>query len=328
MRTSRILHVVAISALAASVLVAQSGRAGQNSRNSKSFDVMETTIQSVHDAYKSGRLTAHQLVQAYLDRIKAYDQQGPNLHLVITLNPKALEEADRLDAAYKASGPVGPLHGIPVLLKDQVDAAGMPTTLNSVLLKDYMPPKDAFVTAKLKKAGAIILAKMALGEYGGGDTYGSLLGESRNPYDLMRTVGGSSGGTGGGLAANFGTVGIGQEFAASTRRPASFNSLVGMRPSTGLVSRTGVWDGWPSIRGSLTPMARTVTDLAKLLDVMVGYDPEDPVTAMGVGQVPKSYTAFLDQNALKGARLGVLRNTNPSAFDQNAPDYKSVAALF
>jgi len=317
---------VTLFALGTSLLAVQSLRGVQNSP--KPFDVMETTIRDVQDAYKSGRLTAHQLVQTYLDRIKAYDQQGPKLNTIITLNPKALEEADKLDAALKASGFVGPLHGIPVLLKDQVDVAGLPTTLGSVVMKDYIPTRDAFVTDKLKKAGAIILAKVTLGEYAGGDTYGSLFGETRNPYDLLRTVGGSSGGTAAGLTANFATVGIGQEFAASTRRPATWNSIAGLRPSTGLVSRTGVWDGWPSIRGSLAPMARTVTDLARLLDVMVGYDTEDPVTALGVGQVPKTYTDSLDRNALKGSRLGVLRETNASSFDPDSTDFKNVAAVF
>ncbi len=292
------------------------------------FDVTEATIEDVHNAYKAGTLTVRQLVQMHLDRIAAYDQQGPKINSIITLNPKALEEADRLDAAFRTSGFVGPLHGIPLLMKDQVDVAGMPTTLGSTFLKDYVPTQDAFVTDKLKKAGAIILAKTTLGEWAGGDTYGSLFGETRNPYDLRRTVGGSSGGTAAGLTANFGMIGVGQEFAASTRRPATWNSVVGMRPTTGLVSRTGVWVGWPSIRGVLAPMARTVTDVAKLLDVMAGYDTEDPATALGYGQIPKTYTAFLDRNGLRGARLGVLRDTNPSAFDPDSTDYKNVAAVF
>jgi Asp-tRNA(Asn)/Glu-tRNA(Gln) amidotransferase A subunit family amidase len=264
----------------------------------------------------------------YLARIEAYDQQGPKLNSVITLNPKALEEADRLDAAFRRSGLVGSLHGIPVVLKDQVDVAGLPTTLGSVVMKDYIPTRDAFVTEQLKKAGAIILAKVTLGEMAGGDTYGSLFGITRNPYDLLRTAGGSSGGTAVGVTANFATVGVGQELAASTRRPSAWNSLVGMRPSAGLVSRSGVWAGWPSIRGSLTPMARTVTDLARLLDVMVGYDPEDPVTALGVGQTPRTYTASLDRNGLRGARIGILRETLAPNSDPNSDDFKKVTAAF
>jgi len=324
MTTTRSVLVATVLALAASMLRTQV-RAGQSPRQ---FDVMETTIQDIHNGFRTGTITARRLVQIYLDRIKAYDQQGPKLNTIITLNPKALEEADRLDTAFRTSGMVGPLHGIPVLMKDQVDVGGLPTTLGSVILKDYVPSRDAFVTDKLKKAGAIILAKVTLGEYAAGDTYGSLFGDTRNPYDLARTVGGSSGGTAAGLAANFGAVGIGQEFAASTRRPATWNSVVGLRPSTGLVSRSGVWDGWPSIRGSLAPMARTVEDAARLLDVMVGYDAEDPVTALGVGHSPRSYVDALDRGGLKGARLGVLRDTNASTFDPESADFKNVAAVF
>ena len=162
-----------------------------NVMSQPSFDVMETTVAQIHRGYESGTLTVRQLVQLYLDRIEAYDKNGPRINSVITLNAKALEEADRLDAAYRRSGFVGPLHGIPVMLKDQIDAAGMPTTLGSVLFKDYYPDHDAFVTAKLREAGAIILAKVTLGEMAAGDTHGSLFGSTRNPYALDRTVGGS-----------------------------------------------------------------------------------------------------------------------------------------
>src|SRR5712691_13310465 len=160
----------------------------------KPFHLQEATIEDVHEAYKSGQLTSHQLVQLYLNRIEAYDKKGPSINAIITVNPKALEEADRLDAAFKASGFVGPLHGIPVIIKDQMDAKGMPTTLGSILFKDYYPDRDSFVAEKLRKAGAIILAKTTLGELGGGDTHGSLFGSTRNLYGLERTVGGSSGG--------------------------------------------------------------------------------------------------------------------------------------
>ena len=276
---------------------------GCSSSHIQPFHLLEATIEDVHNAYESGDLTSRQLVQLYLDRIEAYDKNGPNINSIITLNPQALEEADRLDAAFNASGFVGPLHGIPVIVKDQADAKGMPTTLGSVLLKDYFPEKDSFAVAKLREAGAIILGKSTLGEWGGGDTYGSLFGVTRNPYALDRTVGGSSGGTGGSISANFATVGVGQEGFASIRRPSTWNSLVGMRPTGGLISRSGVYAGWPSINGSLGPMTRTVKDLATLLDALVGYDPEDPLTAQGVGNIPDSYTDFLDNNGLQGARL-------------------------
>jgi amidase len=294
----------------------------------KKFELVEATIEDVHAEYKAGRLTARALVRAYLDRIEAYDKNGPKLNTVISVNPKALEEADALDAAYKKSGPVGPLHGIPVVLKDQMDVAGIPTTLGSLVFKDVVPTRDAFVTDKLKKAGAIVIAKVTLGEMGGGDSYGSLYGASRNPYDPERTVGGSSGGTGGAVAANFATIGVGQEGFASIRRPSAWNSIVGMRPTPGLVSRSGVWAGWPSRRGSLGPMTRTVTDAAKLLDVMVGYDPDDPVTALGVGKAPASYTTFLDKNGLKGARIGILRTPMGYTTEPDSADFKTVTGIF
>jgi Asp-tRNA(Asn)/Glu-tRNA(Gln) amidotransferase A subunit family amidase len=292
------------------------------------FQLMEATVESVHAAFKSGQLTSHQLVQMYLDRIEAYDKQGPTINSIITLNKNALAEADALDAAYKASGPVGSLHGIPVLLKDQFDAAGFPTTLGSVLLKDYRPARGAVVSEKLKAAGAIILGKVTLGELGGGDSYGSLFGVTRNPYDLERTAGGSSGGTGASVAANFSTIGVGEEGFSSIRRPSAWNNLVGMRPTAGLVSRSGMWDGWPGMNGSLGPMTRTVEDLAKLLDVMVGYDAEDPLTAYGVGHIPSSYTKFLDKDGLKGARIGVIRESIIGNSEPASEDFKQVDAAY
>jgi amidase len=295
----------------------------------QSFQLMETTVADVHNAYKAGKLTVRRLTQMYLDRIEAYDKNGPKINCVITVNPKALEQADKLDSAYKAGGPVGPLHGIPVVLKDQMDVAGLPTTLGAIVMKDNVPVRDSFVVEKLKKAGAIMLAKVTLGEMGGGDTFGSLFGETRNPYDLERTVGGSSGGTGAAVSANFATIGVGQEGFASIRRPSTWNSIVGMRPTPGLVSRSGVWAGWPSKNGSLGPMTRTVTDLAALLDVMVGYDPDDPITALGFGKVPSaSYTKFLDRNGLKGARIGILRESMGSSSEPDSEDFKKVTALF
>lgn len=292
------------------------------------FQLIETTIERVHAAYKSGQLTSHQLVQLYLNRIEAYDKNGPKINAIINLNPKALEDADKLDASFKTSGLVGPLHGIPIIIKDQVDAKGMPTTLGSVLLKDYYPEKDAFVVEKLRKAGAIILAKGTLGELGGGDTYGTLFGVTRNPYALDRTVGGSSGGPGASISSNFAMVAVGQEGSASIRRPSTWNDLVGMRPTAGLVSRSGVSDGWPYVRTSLGPMARTVRDLATLLDVMVGYDSEDPVTAYGVGHVSGSYTNFLDPKGLKGSRLGILRESIGMNSEPNSEDFRNVSEIF
>jgi Asp-tRNA(Asn)/Glu-tRNA(Gln) amidotransferase A subunit family amidase len=223
---------------------------------------------------------------------------------------------------------VGPLHGIPVLVKDEIDAAGMPTTLGTLVFKDYRPPRGAFAIERLTKAGAIILGKTTLSEYAAGDTYGSMFGASRNPYDLERTVGGSSGGSGCATAANFATVAIGEETLASIRRPGAWNAVVALRPTPGLVSRSGMWDGYPSPTAQMGPMARTVRDLAQLLDAMVGYDPDDPVTALGIGQAPPSYTKALDRNGLKGARIGVLRESIGLNSEPDSDDFKKVDAVF
>lgn len=293
-----------------------------------SFNVLETTIADVHAGYKSGQLTCRQLVQVYLDRIDTYDKQGPAINAILNINPEALKEADRLDEAFKVSGFVGPLHGIPMIMKDQGDVAGMPTTLGSVLFKIYYPDRDAFVVEKLKRAGAIILAKATLGELGGGDTHGSLFGSTKNPYDLERTAGGSSGGSGASVSANFCTVAVGQEGFASIRRPSTWNGIAGMRPTAGLVSRSGVYAGWPSVNGSLGPMARSVTDLAKLLDAMTGYDPDDPVTARGVGRIQDSFVKFLDKSGLDGARVGILRQSMGYDAEPGSQDFNKVSEVF
>ena len=294
----------------------------------RTFRLLETTIDDIQAAFDVGELSARKLIQLYLDRIEAYDRKGPNINSIITTNPQAVEEADRLDAAFEASGRVGPLHAVPVILKDQIDAQGMPTTLGSVVFKDYFPDRDAFVVAKLKKAGAIILAKATLGEMGRGDTHGSLFGSTRNPYDLDRTVGGSSGGPAASVAANFGAVAVGQEAFASLRRPSAWNGVVGMRPTAGLVSRSGVYSGWPGTIGSLGPMTRTVRDLAALLDVLVGYDPEDPITALGVGHGPRTYTEFLDEGGLKGARIGILAEPMGFESEPESEDFMKVSRVF
>ena len=312
-RAKRMSPVVALGGLAIVLILLPLQRLQSQD---KPFQVMEATIKDVHDAYKSRTLTARQLVQLYLDRIEAYDKKGPTINSVININPKALEEADRLDAAMR-SGFVGPLHGIPVVLKDMIDVAGLPTTYGSSIMKNFVPTRDAFVVEKLKKAGAIILAKVTLGEFAGGDTYGSLFGETHNPYDVLRTVGGSSGGTGASVAANFSTIGIGQEGFASISRPAAWNNIVGLRPTPGLVSG-----------GGLGPMTRTVTDLATVLDVIAGYDPESPETALGVGQVPETYTRFLDANGLKGARIGILREPMGYFSEPQSEDFKNVTSVF
>ena len=292
------------------------------------FNVVEATIEDIHAAFKAGTLTARQLVQSYLDRIAAYDKKGPGINALVSLNPHALEEADKLDAAFKKGGLVGPFHGIPIIMKDQADVDGMPTTMGSILFEGHMPGRDCTVAARLKKAGAIFIGKSTLGEMGAGDTHGSLFGSTRCVYDLERTAGGSSGGSGAAVSANFCAVAIGQEGFASIRRPSIWNGVVGMRPTAGLVSRGGVYAGWPSIHGSLGPMCRTVKDAATLLDGMVGYDPIDPITARGVGNTPESYVALLDKGALKGARIGILREPMGFTTEPDSDDFSQVTEVF
>ena len=292
------------------------------------FDLTETTISAIHDGYRTGRLTCRQLVESYLARIEAYDRNGPAINSIISVNPRALEEADALDAAFRTRGLTGPLHGVPLVMKDQADVKGMPTTMGSVLFKDHNPAEDCFVAARLRAAGAIFIAKTTLGELGAGDTHGSLFGSTRNVYDLERTAGGSSGGSGAAVSANLCAVAIGQEGFASIRRPSTWNGVVGMRPTAGLVSRTGVYGGWPSIFGSLGPMSRTVEDLAKVLDCMVAYDPDDPVTAMGFGKSAESYSTGLDPSALKGARIGVLRTSMGYGSEPDTDDFAKVEEVF
>jgi amidase len=330
---SKLFQTCVVAVLGATLALFPQGTFAQTKDK---FEVVEATIPEIHAAMKAGKLTVHQLVQDYLDRIAAYDKQGPDLNCIITLDAKvALAEADKLDAQYKKTGEMTPMFGIPILVKDEIDTAGMPTTLGTVVFKDYKPTLDSFVVAELRKQGAIILGKTTLSEFAAGDTYGSMYAErgeafgvSRDPYDLTRTVGGSSGGSGCATAANFSTVALGEETSASIRRPGSYNDIVTMRPTQGMVSRTGMYDGWPAEIASMGPMARTVGDIARLMDVMTGYDPEDPETALGVGHKPASFAALLDKNSLKGAYIGVLRVDLGNDDDPSSQDYKNIMAVF
>jgi amidase len=289
--------------------------------NAQQFEIMEASIAEIHHGLQSGELTCHSLVEQYLDRIKAFDQQGPAINAMLYVNPKALDEADAMDRQFKdrqlklgtKPGPqprtqLKRLECIPVVLKDNFDTSDMPTTGASLALKGMQPTKDAFVVARLRENGALILGKTNMHELalGAGLTVSSLGGQTKNPYELLRTPGGSSGGTGAAVAANFATVGTGSDTANSIRSPSSANSLVGFRPTRGLISRAGVIPV-SFTQDAVGPLARNVADVAVMLDVMAGYDPEDPVTAFGVGKIPATYTASLDPNGLKGARLGVLR---------------------
>lgn len=273
---------------------------------SSQFAVEEATIESIHRAMRAGELSARSLVEATLARIEAYDDAGPAINAVILVNPAALERADSLDAELARSGRLtGALHGIPVLLKDNVETKDMPTTAGSAALEGWQPKRDAFLVGRLRAAGAVILAKVNLTEFAAtGITKSSLGGQTLNPYDLERTPGGSSGGTGAALAANFGVLGIGTDTVNSIRSPSSANSLVGIRPTRGLVSRAGVIP-YALSQDMAGPMARTVTDAATMLTIIAGYDPKDPTTARGVGHLA-AYEHGLRSDALRGARLGVL----------------------
>src|ERR1700704_2761540 len=273
----------------------------------RSFHLMDTSIADIHKAMQAGTLTCDRLVQQYLDRIQAYDQQGPAINSMLYINPASLEQADAFDQDFQRTHKLKPLACVPIVLKDNFDTADMPTTAGALTLKGARPEKDAFAVKRLREAGAIILGKANLQEFAsGGISVSSLGGQVKNPYDLTRTPGGSSGGTGAAVAANFAAAGTGSDTGGSIRSPSSANSLVGLRPTRGLISRDGIVPV-SFTQDTIGPMTRTVADTATMLDAMVGYDPNDPVTALSVGNVPKTYTAFL-QNGLRGARLGVLTN--------------------
>jgi Asp-tRNA(Asn)/Glu-tRNA(Gln) amidotransferase A subunit family amidase len=278
--------------------------------NAASFPVEETSIAALHGAYLTGRATALSVCRAHLDRIAAYDRRGPALGAVIINNPDALADAAALDAAMMSTGKlIGPLHGIPVLVKDNYDVAGLQTTGGSAALLSWVAEVDATVISRIKAAGGIILAKTTMSEWaqGGRDNINSVLpGFARNPYNTAHATGGSSGGTGSGLAASFGVVGLGSDTFGSIRNPASNNALVGLRTSWALVSRAGMI-GLYDKRDTAGPMARTVTDLVRLLDVIAGIDRADPATAEASGKIPPTYMAFLKRDGAVGRRIGVLR---------------------
>jgi amidase len=310
-----------ILVLAVGVILVTANAPGQR------FQLMETSISDIHNAMQSGKLTCRGLVQQYLDRIKAYDQQGPAINAMLFVNPKVLEQAEAMDKAFQRGAKLKPLQCIPLVLKDNFDTADMPTTGASLALKGMQPSRDAFTVARLRQAGALILGKTNMHELAiTGITVSSLGGQTKNPYELTRTPGGSSGGTGAALAANFAAVGTGSDTVNSIRSPSSANSLVGIRPTRGLISRAGVIP-CSFTQDAVGPITRTVADAAVMLDVMAGYDPDDPVTALGVGKIPKTYTTFLNRTALKGARIGVLRTLFGTGPDHQEVNRVMAAAL-
>ncbi len=270
------------------------------------FEVMETSISQLNLALESGEVTSEALVRLYLQRIAAFDQAGPSLNAVIAVSPDAIAEAAQLDIERGEGRVRGPLHGIPVLVKDNYDTANMPTTAGTVGLATSMPPDDAFQVRKLREAGAIILGKTNMHELARGiTTVSSLTGQTRNPYDPSRNPGGSSGGTGAAIAASFAAVGMGSDTCGSIRIPSAHHALVGLRGTRGLASGDGIipLSTTQDIGG---PLARTVEDLAVTLDATVGYDPADPVTELSGGNIPSTYTESLDPDSLQTARLGVV----------------------
>ncbi|WP_353198818.1 amidase family protein [Sandarakinorhabdus sp.] len=275
---------------------------------SRSSEVTEASIPELQAALASGKVTSRQLVAAYLARIAAFDQTGPALNSIVTLNPAALAQADALDKERATKGPRGPLHGIPVLVKDNFDTSDMPTSGGALALATLRPAQDAYQVARLRAAGAIILGKTAMHELAAGTTtISSLTGQSRNPYDPQRSPGGSSGGTGAAVAASFAAAGMGSDTCGSIRIPAAYQNLFGLRTTRGLASRTGVipLSDTQDVAG---PLARSVADLAIMLDATVGNDPRDAITAGAGAHVPKSYADALQPGSLKGARIGVLRS--------------------
>lgn len=271
------------------------------------FQPVEASIEDIGHALTTGRLTSERLVELYLNRIEQYDKQGPKINAIIAVNDQAKEIAKQLDEERKKQGPRGPLHGIPIILKDNFDTADMPTTGGSLALKDSIPADDAFQVKKLKEAGAIVLAKSNLHEFAFGySTASSMGGQTLNPYDPTRIPGGSSGGTGASIAASFAAVGMGSDTGGSIRVPSAFNSLVGIRPTIGLSSRDGIMP-LALTQDTGGPIARTVKDAAIVLDATAGYDPNDVTTAAGIGRTPASYVSELDENGLQGARIGIVR---------------------
>jgi Asp-tRNA(Asn)/Glu-tRNA(Gln) amidotransferase A subunit family amidase len=286
------------------------------------YEVYEQSILELQDAMAAGRVTSRGLVESYLARIQAYDQAGPRLNAIVMINPRAREEADAMDRERADKHLRGPLHGIPVLIKDNYDTAAMPTSGGTLGLATLQPAADAFQVKKLRDAGAIILGKTTMHELAAGiTTISSLTGQTRNPYALDRVPGGSSGGTGAAVGASFAAAGMGSDTCGSIRIPSANQNLVGLRGTHGLSSRTGVMP-LSTTQDIAGPLARTVTDLAIMLDATVGPDPADAITAEGASHIPTSYRAALDANGLKGARIGVLK-----ALWGNAPEDDEVAAI-
>jgi len=304
------------------------------------FPLEEVTAAQLQDDMTSGRYTARQIAALYLERIEQIDRSGPALHAVIEVNPDALSIADALDSERKAKGPRGPLHGIPVVIKDNIDTADrMLTTAGSLALEGTRPAKDAFLVERLRAAGVVILGKTNLSEWANFRSTHSTSGwsgrggQTKNPYVLDRNPCGSSSGTGAAIAANLAAVGVGTETDGSIVCPSGANGLVGIKPTVGLVSRTGIVP-ISHTQDSAGPMARTVADAALLLGAMTGVDPADVATKASASRARTDYTKGLDANALRGARIGVARkqyfgysSAADRAIDKAIADLKAAGAV-
>jgi Asp-tRNA(Asn)/Glu-tRNA(Gln) amidotransferase A subunit family amidase len=310
------------TSLVAAALVLSGARAPAQT---PSFQVEEATIAQIHAAMKAGRLTCRALVDAYLKRIDAYDKNGPGLNAIVVVNPGARAIADDLDARFARGGATGPLHCVPVIVKDNFETAGLQTAAGSLSLQGFVPSGDAFQVRRIKEAGAIVLAKSNMAEFAFSpyETVNSVLpGYTRNPYALDRVTAGSSGGTAAAVAASFGAIGLGTDTGNSIRGPSSHQALAGIRSTMGLTSRAGVvpLNLLADIAG---PMARTLEDAVRVFQVIAGEDPADPATAGARGRQLPDYAASLQREGLKGARIGVLRQ----AYERETTDPEIVAVF-
>ena len=269
------------------------------------IDIKELTVQKIHDHYKKGNLTSQRLVEAYFNRIKLLDH---TINSITILNPRAIEIAEKLDREFEETGKLRPLHGIPLIVKDNFNTEGLLTTAGALALKDFIPKENATMVQQLVDAGAIIIAKSNMAEwaFSAKHTESSTYGTTRNPYNTDYVPAGSSGGTGASIASNFGVLGLGSDTGNSIRGPSSHNSLVGFRTTIGLTSRYGIVPLY--LRNDVGgPMCRTVEDATRMLQVIAGYDENDPVTIYSKEKVEKNYLDYLKSDGLKGARIGVLR---------------------
>ncbi|WP_164156542.1 amidase [Sandarakinorhabdus rubra] len=287
------------------------------------FAVEEATIGSVHAAMRDGRLTCRGLVDAYLARITAYDKNGPAVNAIVTINPDATSIADDLDRRFAAGGLTGPLHCVPMIVKDNFETQGLQTSNGALAFAGYLPAQDATLVARARAAGAIVLAKSNMAEWAFSpvETVSSILpGYTKNPYALDRVTAGSSGGTAAAIAANFGLVGLGSDTGDSIRGPASHTNLAGIRSTMGLTSRAGVFP--LNLRADIAgPMTRTVEDMAIVFQAIAGADPRDPATATATGRTLPDVRTALDRGGLKGVRIGVLRE----AYERDSSDPEIVA---